>query len=380
MSHLSVVDDPAQGPVQRGSGRGVLASRAASRSGLFAQVAPGLAAGRAAAVTQGQSLGDRITARLFPGLFKPTKAEQELLDNTETALKAQQETSARSLQGALELEGLGDAAAFPDVRDVIQAAASGDPAGMTAFNALMQQGQTAQAAKEAAAQTAQIQANQEIRAQELHEKYGGLSVETWGKNIRSIGGLRDGKSTIMDLQTLNREFGKEVLPGRAKGAYLGMRGKLVNTVRLLIEAGALQEGELKFIENLLPDFGTFSTFSQDQREVQLNELDRWLDNTNLGFMLTTPGADKVVQGMPPVQGRSIDDILGFAPIEEDEGFVKGPPVPGRRAAAAPPGPAGVPGEGGGILRSLIKGEQVLGDALRGIFGTELSEEQQRARE
>ncbi len=359
---------------------GVLASRASSRAGLFSQVAPGLAAQREALVGAGQSLGDRIQKKLFPGLFKPNKAERETLRLTEEALQAQQDVSARSLQGALELEGLGDAAAFPDVRDAIQAAATGDQAGITAFNALMNQGKTAQAQREAAATQLQIQKNQEIRAQELHEKYGGLSVETWGKNIRSIGGLRDGKSTIMDLQTLNREFGKEVLPGRAKGAYLGMRGKLVNTVRLLIEAGALQEGELKFIENLLPDFGAFSTLSADQREVQLNELDRWLDNTNLGFMLTTPGADKVVQGMPQIQGRPIEEILGFAPIDEDDGFVKGPPAPTQTQAPAPPGPAGPIGEGGGVGRAIAKGEQVLGDALRGIFGSELTEEQKAARQ
>ena len=370
MGHLSVVDDPEQGGRRE---LGTLASRAASRSGLFAQVAPGLAAGRAAALTSGQSLGDRLIKKIFPGVFKPSKAEQELLDNTQSAIDAQQNAAARGLQGALRSEGLGSAAAFPDVRDAIQAAASGDPAGITAFNALMAQGQTAQAAKAQAAQTAQIQRNQEIRAQELFQKYGGLSPETWGKNVRSIGGLRDGKAAIIDLQTLNREFGKEVLPGRAKGAYLGMRGKLVNTVRLSIEAGALQEGELKFIENLLPDFGAWSTISADQREVQLNELDRWLDNTNLGFMMTTPGSDKVVAGMPPVQGRDIDTILGFAPVETDEGFVKGPPQPGRRAAAAPPGPAGVPGEGGGIVRALKGLEQGAGEILRGIFGTELDE-------
>ena len=321
---------------------GVLASRASSRAGLFSQVAPGLAAQREALVGAGQSLGDRIQKKLFPGLFKPNKAERETLRLTEEALQASQDTSARSLQGALELEGLGDAAAFPDVRDAIQGAASGDPAGIAAFDALMNQGVTAQASREAAAEQLRIQQNQDIRAQELHEKYGGLSPETWGKNIRSIGGLRDGKSTIMDLQTLNAEFGKAVLPGRVKGAYLGMRGKLVNTVRLLIEAGALQEGELKFIENLLPDFGTFSTFSSDQRQVQLNELDRWLDNTNLGFMMTTPGADKVVQGMPPVQGREINQILGFPEI--DAGFEsgvgeaqQGPPVPGVGSAPGDPG-------------------------------------------
>ena len=110
-----------------------------------------------------------------------------------------------------------------------------------------------------------------------------------------------------------------------------MRGKLVNTVRLLIEAGALQEGELKFIENLLPDFGLWSTISADQREVQLNELDRWLDNTNLGFMMTTPGSEKVVAGMPPVQGRTINQILGFQPVPENfepgTGEPQGPPVP-----------------------------------------------------
>ena len=146
----------------------------------------------------------------------------------------------------------------------------------------------------------------------------------------------------MDLQTLNKEFGKEVLPGRVKGAYVGMRGKLVNTVRLLIEAGALQEGELKFIENLLPDFGAFSTFSADQREVQLNELDRWLDNTNLGFMLTTPGADKVVAGMPPIQGRNIDQILGFPEI--DAGFQEGAGEQGPPVPTAPSAEAGSAGE------------------------------------
>ncbi len=323
---------------------GVLASRAASRSGLFAQVAPGLAAQRAAATTQGQSLGDRIQQKLFPGLFKPNKAERETLRLTEEALQASQATSARSLQGALELEGLGDAAAFPDVRDAIQAAATGDPAGIAAFDALMNQGQTAQAAREAAATQLQIQKNQDIRAEELHQKYGGLSPETWGSNVRSIGGLRDGKSTIMDLQTMNREFGKEIIPGRAKGAYLGMRGKMVNTVRLLIEAGALQEGELKFIENLLPDFDTFSTLSKDQREVQLNELDRWLDSTNLGFMLTTPGADKVVQGMPPIQGRTINEILGFQPIPE--GFEEGAGQQG------PPVPEGTEGGAGAALQNI----------------------------
>ena len=338
MGHLSVVDDkPEAAPKQLGT----LSSRAAGRAGLFAQVAPGLAAARAQTVTSGHSLGDRIQRAIFPGLFKPNKAERETLRLTEEAFEAQQESSARSLQGALELEGLGDAAAFPDVRDAIQGAASGDPAGIAAFDALMNQGQTAQAAREAAATQLQIQKNQEIRAQELHNKYGGLSPETWGSNIRSIGGLRDGKAAIIDLQTMNAEFGKEVWPGRAKGAYLGMRGKLVNTVRLLIEAGALQEGELKFIENLLPDFGAFSTFSSDQRQVQLNELDRWLDNTNLGFMMTTPGSEKVVQGMPPVQGRDINQILGFPEIdagfEAGAGAQQGPPIPGVGSAPGDPG-------------------------------------------
>ncbi len=342
MGHLSVVDDPEQGGSKQ---LGVLSSRAASRSGLFAQVAPGLAAARGAAITSGQSLGDRIQQAIFPGLFKPNKAERETLRLTEEAFEAQQDTAARSLQGALELEGLGDAAAFPDVRDAIQAAASGDPAGIAAFDALMQQGKTAEAARQAAATQLQIQKNQEIRAQEMFEKYGGLSPETWGTNIRSIGGLRDGKATIMDLQTLNREFGKEALPGRAKGAYLGMRGKMVNTVRLLIEAGALQEGELEFIKNLLPDFGVWQIATKDQREVQLNELDRWLDNTNLGFMLTTPGADKVVQGMPEIQGRSINQILGFQPVPE--GFESGLGEPQQ----GPPR-GGVEGGAGAALQNI----------------------------
>lgn len=332
MAHFDVTNEPNAPAAQRGSGRGTLSSRASSRSGLFAQVAPGLAAARAATVTAGQSLGDRIQQAIFPGLFKPNKAERETLRLTEEAFQASQDTAARSLQGVLELEGIGDAAAFPDVRDAIQAAASGDPAGIAAFDALMNQGQTAKDARAAAATKLQIEKNQEIRAQELFAKYGGLSPETWGSNIRSIAGLRDGKATIMDLQTMNREFGKEIIPGRAKGAYLGMRGKMVNTVRLLIEAGALQEGELKFIENLLPDFDTFSTWSKDQREVQLNELDRWLDTTNLGYMLTTPGADKVVIGMPPIQGRDIQQILGFDPIPENfepgAGEARqGPPLP-----------------------------------------------------
>ena len=140
------------------------------------------------------------------------------------------------------------------------------------------------------------------------QRFGGLTPELYGKNLRTIIGMAQGRNNIEDLRTLNNEFGREALPGRARGAYSALRGQVLNTLRLQFEAGALQAAELEFFESMIPTFDTFASLSSAQRDIQLKTLQDQIGMTLQGWVMSTPNTQ-----MPEVFGRPIGEILGEPP-------------------------------------------------------------------
>ena len=143
------------------------------------------------------------------------------------------------------------------------------------------------------------------------KQFGGLTAEQHGDNMRTIGEFGIGLNNVQDIRTLNSQFGREVLPGSVAGKYKALRTITFNTLRLLTDAGALQAPDIELFENLLPDFGTFSSLSSDQREAQLSELQRQITLRTQTWVDTT--ANSV---MPQITGRSVIEILGEQPAPE----------------------------------------------------------------
>lgn len=164
----------------------------------------------------------------------------------------------------------------------------------------------------------------QIRQQEQQladrAKFGPLTPAQHMGQVREIGTLDQGIHNIEDLRTLNREEGRIVLPGAAKGVYDSLRGQVLNTLRIQFEAGALQAAELEFFKSMLPDFGAFNKQTSAQRESNLNELQRQI-------AINRESLASVTQGQQPLQrdqngnlvgfGRSLSDILGEAAFPDN---------------------------------------------------------------
>lgn len=116
------------------------------------------------------------------------------------------------------------------------------------------------------------------------------------------------RTNIRDMKTLFADEGVIRAPGAARGAYAVMRGQLLNDWRKRFEAGALQQGDLEFLETLLPDAEAFMGFSQEERMAKLNELDYQTKAMADDYALVN-GLDVNSDNFLG-KGRSAKDILG----------------------------------------------------------------------
>ncbi len=310
-----------------------LISKGLTGASLFDQVVPGLFAQQQQAAGSQRGFGQTLLRKFFPGVFAPSKKEQATLDIAQAGQAKAVATSAQAISGALNLAGIGDAASLPAVRDTIQAAATGDAGAIQGINALLFQAPEAVAARQASAQQAQdandrqnIQLTNQLQEQ---AKRGGMSVELHTARSDRFGKLQIGRENLEDLLTINAEFGREALPGRVRGAYEALRGQAINALRIQFEAGALQEAEIKFFNNFIPEFGVFNTLSAAERRQKLKELQRQTGLEQQGLAETTTG----LEFTPAVQGRTLDEIFfqqvptDFAPGLGGDGE-QGPPAPG----------------------------------------------------
>lgn len=288
-------------------------------AGGQAQPLQGLFASQQAGLEKGQDPRSNLFKKVFPGLFKPSEREQELLDIQQEATTKQFEQAQQNIAGELRTQGLGDAMAFPAVRAAIESAAAGDPSGEQAIEAIKFQSPAKRAGRELEMQKA-------LQAQEKFDRFGFSTPEAHTDRTLKIGNLQTGRENVADLQTLSKEFGREVLPGRARGAYKAIRGQVLDTLRQQFEAGALQKEELKFFQTFIPEFDAWNTLTQGERDVMLSELSRQFGLRQKNLSAVTKNA----KFNPEVTGRGLEQILGGPALGEgfEEGLGEvGPPRP-----------------------------------------------------
>lgn len=292
--------------------QGLQGGQAQPLAGLFAGQQRGLEA-------SGRGEGQRsLLGRVFPGLFKPTKREQELLDIEQEATTKVFEQAQQNIAGTLRTEGLGDALVFPEVRAAVESAARGDPNAEQAIEAIRFQSPAKRAGREQEMQKALLE-------QEKFDRFGFSTPEAHTDRTLKIGNLQTGRENVADLQTLSKEFGREVLPGRARGAYKAIRGQVLDTLRQQFEAGALQKEELKFFQTFIPEFDAWNTLTAGERDVMLGELSRQFGLRQKNLSAVTKGA----VFNDAVTGRGLEQIIGGPELGEgnEEGLPKGPPRP-----------------------------------------------------
>lgn len=178
-----------------------------------------------------------------------------------------------------------------------------------------------------------IARRQELRDQSLFDTYGGLTAAQWGQNNRDINDLQGGLDRVEELDMLNKKFGPirgaALLEGedaRVKGAYEGIQGQVMDVVRVLIDARSMQEGELKFIRDVVPTFDIWADWTQGQRDANLEQLRNWMQRKTEGFLATTPNTTFPAR---PGVARPMDQILGIEPLGELREIDLGD-VPGRK--------------------------------------------------
>ena len=178
-----------------------------------------------------------------------------------------------------------------------------------------------------------IARRQELRDQSLFDTYGGLSADQWGQNVRDINDLQGGLDKIAELDMLNKRFGPirgaALLEGedaRLKGAYEGIEGQLKDMVRLFIDARSMQQGELDFIEKVVPRFDIWADWTQGQRDANLAMLQEWGERKIRGFAVTTPNNPYPIRAG---QTRDLNAILGIEPLGELREIDLGD-IPGRK--------------------------------------------------
>ena len=115
-------------------------------------------------------------------------------------------------------------------------------------------------------------------------------------------------SNVLDMKELLANEGKIVAPGAAKGAYNSLRGFMLNDLRAMFEAGALQQAELDFFKSMLPDAASWASLSQDERMAMLNEM-QYQYGLILDDAIATSGTD-VTRADVMRQPRAWQDIVG----------------------------------------------------------------------
>tara|TARA_R110002020_G_scaffold120196_2_gene274028 strand:+ start:4012 stop:4914 length:903 start_codon:yes stop_codon:yes gene_type:complete len=130
---------------------------------------------------------------------------------------------------------------------------------------------------------------------------------------------------IREMKTLAGTEGKAVAPGQAKGIYEVLQTRLLNSLRIRMEAGALQKEELKFFQSVLPDFTAWSGMSQAERVSKLSEMEHWYMQ-GLEDDLAFSGIDYSADAFAGA-GRSYEDMMAPLPPGLDRGISPDTQVP-----------------------------------------------------
>ena len=154
----------------------------------------------------------------------------------------------------------------------------------------------------------QLQEYSALRQLEQNALYGGLTADTWNSQYVRLTDMGFGMQNIEDLRSLNRHYGREAMPGEIRGAYGALRGQVLNSLRVMFEAGALQKAELDFFESMLPDFGIWQTATENERDQRLRILQEGFARKAGVLSAITPNTS-----VPQVLTRDAASILGEPP-------------------------------------------------------------------
>ena len=207
---------------------------------------------------------------------------------------------------------------------IAMAKAGYDPA--AAFYPQTRQGQAeAQQAQQVQQQEMALAAQEQAMKQQEAQQAAEVDFINRVRPVRATG---NAVSNVRDMKSLLANEGKIVAPGAAKGAYNSLRGFMLNDLRTLFEAGALQQAELEFFSSMLPDATAWMSISQDERMAALNELEFQMQtrlDDQLAFSRTGLTGDQVTRptrGWQDIVGKPVPG--GYEEMQPEQPVPTGP--------------------------------------------------------
>lgn len=199
----------------------------AAKQSLFQNSLPGLFAQQQQLLERGQDFKSNLIEKIFPGLFKPSKREQELLDVQKRASSAALKRSRQGIRAEAREAGI-EGAGF-GAKGVFEAAARGDRAG---FESLKRQGPVATGIRELAATRAGAAetraSNQEARAAEEERRkafnFGRESAPTSLESMQRVIAEEEAESRILGRPTPGAGQGVVVSPITGQPQIVNLEG------------------------------------------------------------------------------------------------------------------------------------------------------------
>jgi len=251
------------------------------------------------------AFGQGMAGQLPPGMqIEQQVALQEALAASQQGIDAQNRQAAMPGQiAALQAAGV-------DTRQIPGLAGALEQGGADVANQLLQNPAAPMMQGRQSLIDQQLQVEQQ-KAQIEQAKLDRQAAADAQARLQKLQPLRTQGRSIENVRTMKNLMANEgrlMGPSPERGAYNSLRGQLLNTMRLMFEAGALQQAELEFFETLLPDASTFSATSQGERMAQLNELEYQL-TAKLEDSLLFSGEAGLSVGDFAGRGRTVDELI-----------------------------------------------------------------------
>ena len=133
--------------------------------------------------------------------------------------------------------------------------------------------------------------------------------------LAKIQPLMDAGMHVENVRSLKNLFADEnsyiAAPGQARGVYKTLRFQIMNAVREQIDAGALQQAEIEFIEQSLPEADAWFGLAEEERMAQLSELEYQLASKLQRRIMTSGTGVTMDQVAGP--GRSVKELIAPLP-------------------------------------------------------------------
>lgn len=261
--------------------------------GVQAPALTGLFAGQQQALESGQDPERNLLKKVFPGLFKPSKREQGLLDIQQEAQTAQLGRARSAVEAQAREAGIQLPRGADTKRgQVFESAARGEAQGLQAFETLKRQGPAGRAARRTGAASAQQDLLTKTLANRasLEDAAGGrfgtnLTFEQFSGIRDAVSGTAQGTSTLNNIADVIENTTPQQLllagsgpgGGTLQGQLEAQMFSLFRPLQNLLEdkASVLRQSDREAIEDVVGNPAGFmaNVFSRDPKTVaRLKEL------------------------------------------------------------------------------------------------------------